>query len=123
MPELSEILKKRTSSRNVQALGRARDFDVRLLNIIIWNHTVGLCSKRHRLDKSILKWNEWENALREKYPDREYFLVCIFPHSDWIRIDTKYLTVFSPNAGKYGAENTPYLDTFHAVTIRYSSQK
>ena len=24
-------------------------------------------------------------------------------------------TVFSPNAGKYGPEITPYLDTFHAV--------
>ena len=26
-----------------------------------------------------------------------------------------YLSVFSPNAGKYGPEKTPYLDTFHAV--------
>ena len=42
-------------------------------------------------------------------------LVCIFPHSDWIRRDTPYLSVFSPNAGKYGPEKTPYLDTFHAV--------
>ena len=25
-----------------------------------------------------------------------------FPHSDWIRRDTKYLFAFSPNAGKYG---------------------
>ena len=23
--------------------------------------------------------------------------------------------MFSPNAGKYGPEKTPYLDTFHAV--------
>ena len=28
---------------------------------------------------------------------------------------TKYLSVFSPNAGKYGPEKTPYLDTFHTV--------
>ena len=27
----------------------------------------------------------------------------------------KYLSVFSPNVGKYGAEKTPYLDTFYAV--------
>ena len=27
----------------------------------------------------------------------------------------KYLSVFSLNAGKYGPENTPYLDTFHGV--------
>ena len=28
---------------------------------------------------------------------------------------TPYLSVFSPNTGKYGPEITPYLDTFHAV--------
>ena len=44
--------------------------------------------------------------LREKCPNTEFFLVRIFPHSGWI---------FSPNAGKYGPEKTPYLDTFHAV--------
>ena len=26
-----------------------------------------------------------------------------------------YPSIFSPNAGKYGQEKTPYLDTFHAV--------
>ena len=34
-------------------------------------------------------------ALREKC-----FLVRIFPHSDWIQIDTKYLFLFSPNKNK-----------------------
>ena len=29
--------------------------------------------------------------------------------------------VFSPKAGKYGPEKTPYLDTFHAVTIMTES--
>ena len=28
------------------------------------------------------------------------FLVCIFPHSDWIRRYTPYLSVFNPNVGK-----------------------
>ena len=32
------------------------------------------------------------------------FLVYFFLHLDWIRIDTGYLSVFSPNAGKYGPE-------------------
>ena len=32
-------------------------------------------------------------------------------------LEAKYLSVFSPNAGKYGPEKTPYLDTFHAVII------
>ena len=27
-----------------------------------------------------------------------------------------YLSIFSPNVGKYGPEKTQYLDTFHAVT-------
>ena len=49
-------------------------------------------------------------ALREKSPDTEFFLVRMIPHSDWI-------SVFSPNAGKYGPEKTPYLDSFHAVLL------
>ena len=32
-----------------------------------------------------------------------------------IQRDTKYLSVFSPNAGKYRPEKSPYLDTFHTV--------
>ena len=31
-----------------------------------------------------------------------------------------YLSVFSPNAEKYGPEKTPYLGTFHAVDDRRS---
>ena len=46
---------------------------------------------------------------------RSFFLVRIFPNLDGIRRDTGYLSVFSPNAGKYGTEKTLYLDTFHAV--------
>ena len=52
-----------------------------------------------------------------KVPKYGVFLVRIFPHSDWIRGFTSYLFIFSPNAGKYGAEKTPYLDTFHAVIL------
>ena len=48
--------------------------------------------------------------LCEKCPNMEFFLVRIFPHSDWIRRDTEYLYVFSPNKRKYGPEKTPYLD-------------
>ena len=44
-------------------------------------------------------------------------MVRISPHLDWIRRDTQYLSIFSPNAGKYGPELriSPYLDTFHAA--------
>ena len=51
-----------------------------------------------------------KTSLREKCPNTEFFLVRILPHLE-------YLSVFSPNAGKYGPEKTPYLDTFHAVFI------
>ena len=55
------------------------------------------------------------HSLREKCPNTEVFLGRIFPHLDWIRRNTSYLSVFSPNAGKDGPEKAPYLDTFHAV--------
>ena len=41
------------------------------------------------------------------------FLVRIFQQLEY----TKYLSVFSPNAGKYGPGKTPYLDTFHTVSL------
>ena len=37
-----------------------------------------------------------------------------FPHSDWIRRGTDYLSVFSPNEGKYGPEKTlPYSESWY----------
>ena len=49
------------------------------------------------------------------YPNTEFFLVRIFPHLDWIRRDTLYLSVFSPNEGKYGPAKTPYFNTSWVV--------
>ena len=57
----------------------------------------------------------FSTPLREKCSNTEFALVRIFPHLDWIRRDTEYLSVFSPNAGKYRPAKTPYLDNFHAV--------
>ena len=54
-------------------------------------------------------------SLCEKCPDTEFFLVHIFQYLDWIRRFTKQIYVFSADTGKYGPEETPYLDTFHAV--------
>ena len=48
-------------------------------------------------------------------------MVRVFLYSDWIRGDTPYLSVFSPNTGKQGPEITPYLDTFHALYGEYWS--
>ena len=59
-----------------------------------------------------------KRSLREKCPNIKFFMVRIFSHSDRIWRDTKYLSVFSPNAGKYRPEKTPYLDTFHTVDMK-----
>ena len=32
-------------------------------------------------------------------------------------LNTERYEVFTPNAGKYGPETTPYLDTFHVVIL------
>ena len=37
------------------------------------------------------------------------------PYFPGFGLNTERYSVFSPNAGKYGPEITPYLDTFHAV--------
>ena len=37
------------------------------------------------------------------------------PHFPAFGLNTPYLSVCSPNTGKYGPEKIPYLDTFHAV--------
>ena len=42
--------------------------------------------------------NAWKASLFE------VFLVRIFLHSDWIGIDTEYLSAFYPNVRKYGPE-------------------
>ena len=62
--------------------------------------------------RSLSGYKEIYETLREMCPNTEFFLIRIFPHSDWIRRDTSYLSIFSPNAGKYGPEKIPYLDTF-----------
>ena len=59
--------------------------------------------------------------MREKCPNTGFFLVHIFPDLDSTRRDTEYLSVFSPNTGKYEPEKTPYLNTFHAVTDNINS--
>ena len=62
------------------------------------------------------------SALGENDQNTEFSLVCIFQHSDRIRRDTLYLSVFNPNAGKYGPGQTPYLDTFHTVLVNFNKE-
>ena len=46
----------------------------------------------------LVEYTAWKVSVFGVFPVR------IFPGSDWIRKDTKYLSVLSPNAGKYGPE-------------------
>ena len=52
----------------------------------------------------------------------------LFRMSYWIpfvknvQIQNFFWSVFSPNAGKYGPEKTPYLDTFHGVILVSNSK-
>ena len=65
-----------------------------------------------------------KRPLGEKCPNTEFFfLVRIFPYLDWIRRDAPYLSIFSPHAGKYGPEKTPYLDTLHSVIDTAAANK
>ena len=96
------------------------DFEYKLLYSLMIKRTVQTCPfkiattehfsfpKSQRLFVQCLQ-------LREKCPNPKFFLVStarIFPYFP-------HLDSFSPNAGKYGPEKTPYLDTFHAVCNIY----
>ena len=58
-------------------------------------------------------------SLRKKTRYSELFWSAFFPHLDWIRRDTPYLSVFSPNAGKCGKtveqNNSEYGHFFRSV--------
>ena len=43
------------------------------------------------------------------------FLASFFPYSDWIWRNTEYLSVFSPNTGKYKPEKLRIGKLFHTV--------
>ena len=58
-----------------------------------------LCSKGRFMKTVLVTFTAW------KVSAFGVFLTYIFPHSDWIRRDTEYLTVLSPNVGKYGPKN------------------
>ena len=67
-------------------------------------------------------WKKTQIEKKKQTKIPSFFLVCIFSHSDWILRDAEYISVFSPNTGKYGPEKTSYLDTFHAVQLKKTSK-
>ena len=44
-------------------------------------------------------------------------IIHLWKASKYGVISDPYFPVFSPNTGQYGPEITPYLDTFHAITV------
>ena len=72
-------------------------------SLIIFIVTFAFCKKNQQeVSKA------WREIVRittaSKVSIFRVFLVRIFPHSSWIRRDTEYLFVFSPNTGKYRRE-------------------
>ena len=58
---------------------------------------------------------------RVKCSNTEFFLIRILLHSDWIPRDTPYLSVFSPNAEKYGPEKKSVFGHFsRSVGIKWT---
>ena len=57
--------------------------------------------------------------VRKKCPYSELFWSAFFPHLAWIRRDTEYLSVFSPDLGKCGENadqnNSEYGHLLHCV--------
>ena len=73
--------------------------------------------------RNILYWIGNYDHCVESAQIRSFFWSVFFPHSDWIQRDTEYLSVFSLNAGKYGPEKTPYLDTSRRVMVKFEITK
>ena len=58
----------------------------------------------HRTQRASFSWLSVFRFTAWKVSVFGVFLVRIFPHLDWIRRDISYLSIFSPNSGKCGAE-------------------
>ena len=72
------------------------------------NHSSTVFEKKNKNKQTKRKRKKKEKKINTLLPRKKcrysYIvgLVRIFRHSDWIRRDTPYLSVFCPNAGKYG---------------------
>ena len=73
-----------------------------------------LCLSKFYLSVVSSQWVGWLHYV--KSIRISFFLVRIFAYSGWIRRDTEYPSVFSPN-GKIWTRKTPNIDTFHAVLV------
>ena len=81
-----------------------------------------ISQNREFFEKLINKPCKKGRFLREdpkKCPYLEFFVVCIFPYSVWI----KYFSVFGPDKGKYRPDKTLNKETFHTVPNSFIALK
>ena len=55
--------------------------------------------------------------IKDIYGIKLGLLLYTYPLKRSINSVLKFFQLFSPNAGKYGKEKAPYLDTFHTVNV------
>ena len=117
----------------VPKVGESGREEFEMTSLFPYCSVIGLCRVKENPDRENTDFQGWlnhgiffrvcvinvKNLLYTSWKVSVFgtFLVRIFPDSDWIRRDTEYLSVFSPNAGRYVPEKTPNTDTFRAVSV------
>ena len=70
-----------------------------------------------------LIWILLHLLLREKCPNTELFLVCIFPHSNWIRRDTPYSVRMRENTDQQKFRSVSCLRTRLTKILNFAKGK
>ena len=97
-------------------------FQVDHFSVLDW---LDYFSKQFTKPSFHLCWSLWKPSTRNSSQCVKsvqiwsyFWSVFSLTRTEWEEIQsTKYLSVFNPNAGKYAPEITPYLDTFHTVSV------
>ena len=86
-------------------------------DIQIANEKINLRKQKCLIVAKYTPLSECKNYAAWKVSVFGVILACIFPHPDWIRKDTPYLSVFSLNAGKWDQNNSEYRHFLRSVTL------
>ena len=88
---------------------------------LYWPHSLHILVSTYQLNPAIctsIRRHFINHCVKSVQIRDNFWSVFSRIRAEYVR-DTKYLSVFSPNAGKHGPEITPYLDTFHKVNVFY----
>ena len=83
-------------------------FVIKFVHSVFWHFSHNIRTKYGERCET----QEVKTPLREKYPNTEFFLARIFPHSNWIQTDTEY----SPYSVRI-QENTDQKMYFHFLSF------